>query len=139
MRIVADTNVLVSALVFPGGTPDDVYRGVADAKVTLVISRPLLLELGRVLGDKFGWPAVATEDAIGELLKIGELVEPGEVIRDVDADPSDDRVLEAAAAGQVDAIVTGDRHLLRLGTWRDIAVLTPAVFLELMSGEADVR
>jgi predicted nucleic acid-binding protein len=44
-------------------------------------------------------------------------------------DPSDDRVLEAAVAGQVSAIVSGDRHLLRLKRWRDIRIMTPAEFV----------
>ncbi|MGH3082249.1 MAG: putative toxin-antitoxin system toxin component, PIN family, partial [Gaiellaceae bacterium] len=49
MRIVADTNVLVSALIFPGGPPEAVYRLVLEERLGLVTSRPLLAELGRVL------------------------------------------------------------------------------------------
>ena len=55
MRVVADTNVLVSALIFPGGSPEAVYRLVLERRIELVSSRPLLAELARVLTDKFGW------------------------------------------------------------------------------------
>lgn len=130
MRIVADTNVLVSALIFPGGAPEAVYRVAIEGRVTLVTSAPLLTELGRILSEKFAWGAHRTEEALTGLLRVSEVVEPQQRIAEIEADPDDDRVLEAALEGHVVTIVSGDRHLLALGSWRGIAIASPAEFLE---------
>ncbi|MBA2730647.1 MAG: putative toxin-antitoxin system toxin component, PIN family [Euzebyaceae bacterium] len=133
MRVVLDTNVLVSAFVFPGGPPESVYRRVLDGSLTLIVSRPLLAELGRVLTDKFGWEVSYAEEVLAQLLRVGELVEPRDRVDDVHDDPADNRVLEAAAEGQADMIVSGDRHLRRLGSWRGVPILDPATFLDQSS------
>jgi uncharacterized protein len=129
VKIVADTTVLVSALIFPGGAPEAVYRLALEGHVRLVSSRPLLAELGRVLTDKFGWETERAQDAVAQIVRFAEIVEPLETVRVVEAEPADDRVLEAAAEAGAEAIVSGDRHLLALGSWNDVAVQTPAAFL----------
>ena len=129
MRVVADTNVLVSALIFPGGSPEAVYRLALEGKIELVTSRPLLAELGRVLTEKFGWDAERTEAAIAQLVRLAEIVDRAETLSEIEADPADNRVLEAAGEGEADAIVSGDRHLLALGSWRGIPIQAPAAFL----------
>ena len=129
MRVVADTNVLVSALIFPGGPPEAFYRLALEGKVELVTSRPLLAELGRVLSDKFGWQPERVEELIEQLLRLAEIVDPQETVAEIDADPTDNRVLEAAAEGRADTIVSGDQHLLVLASWRGITIQSPAAFL----------
>ena len=62
MRVVADTNVLVSALIFPGGAPEAVYRLALEGGIELVTSRPLLAELGRVLTQRIVPPAAFIAD-----------------------------------------------------------------------------
>lgn len=128
MRVVLDTNVLVSAFVFPGGPPEAVYRQVLSGDLAIIVSRPLLAELGRVLVDKFDWDPAYAEEVVAQLVRIGELVEPRETVDDIDDDADDNRVLEAAAEGDADLIVSGDRHLLALGSWRDIPIVRPAEF-----------
>jgi len=129
LKVVLDTNVLISAFIFPGGAPEGVYRLAIEGRVRLIVSRPLLAELGRVLAEKFGWSGRRSEEAVAQLIRIGELVHPKEPLRVVVADPSDDRVLEAAAAGGAEVIVTGDRHLLRMRSWEGIEILAPSRFL----------
>ena len=129
MRIVADTNVLVSAFIFPGGSPEAVYRLALEGRIELVTSRPLLVELGRVLTAKFGWETDRAEEAVAELIRVADIVEPQQTVAEIGADPADNRVLEAAAEGHADAIVSGDRHLLALGSWRGIVIEPPATFL----------
>jgi len=129
VRVVLDTNVLISAFLFPGGAPEAVYRLALEGRIELVTSLPLLAELGRVLSAKFGWEDSLAEEAVAQVARIALVVEPPQPVSVVKADPADDRVLEAAAEGRVEAIVSGDRHLLRLGTWRGIAVLDPGTFL----------
>lgn len=126
MRAVLDTNVLISAFVFPGGAPEHVYRRAIEGRITLITSRPLLSELGRVLTEKFGWESAYAEEVLTQLVRIAVVVDPTEQIADITDDPADNRVLEAAAEGEADVIVSGDRHLMRLGAWRGIRILTPA-------------
>src|SRR5690606_38517723 len=126
---VVDTNVLVSTLVFPGGAPEQVYRLGIEGRITLVTSRPLLAELGRVLTDKFGWQDDYVGAAVAQIVRIGEIVEPVERVSVIADDPDDDRVLEAAQAAGAAFIVSGDRHLLSLGRWREVTTLSPAEFL----------
>lgn len=129
MRAVADTNVLVSALIFPGGAPEAFHRLALEGRIVLVTSRPLLTELGRGLTEKFGWHPERAEEALEHLIRLADIVDPGEVISEIEADPADNRVLEAAAAGSVAVIVSGDQHLLELGAWRGIPIQAPARFV----------
>ena len=129
MKAVVDTNVLISAFVFPGGSPEAVYRLALVGSFDLVTSPPLLLELGRILQQKFQWEPTMAEDAVRQLARIGTIVEPATSVSDIEDDPAGNRVLEAAAESDADAIVSGDRHLLDLGTWRGIPILPPALFI----------
>jgi len=126
MKAILDTNVLISAYVFPGGTPEAVYRLALEGRLEIATSRTLLTELGRVLGQKFGWTADRVEAAVAQVARIAMVVEPSEAFRVVLADPADDRVLEAAHAFGADVIVSGDRHLLHLGAWSSIEIISPA-------------
>jgi uncharacterized protein len=98
-------------------------------RTTLITSRPLLSELGRVLTEKFDWEAPYTEEVLTQLVRVAVVVDPIEQIDDITEDPDDNRVLEAVAEGDAEVIVSGDRHLLTLSTWRGIRVLTPAVVM----------
>jgi uncharacterized protein len=129
VKVVVDTNVLVSALVFPGGAPEQVYRLAIEGRITLVTSPPLLAELGRVLTQKFGWRDDYVRAALAQIVRIGEIVEPFERVSIITDDPDDDRVLEAAKAAGAALIVSGDGHLLSLGHWVEVAIVSPAEFL----------
>jgi len=129
VKAVADTNVLVSAFNFPGGPPEDVYRLALDGRVHLITSAPLLAEFARILTDRFGWEPGRAEEAVAHVARIATVVEPAERVAVVAADPADDRVLEAAFEAAADVIVSGDKHLLRIGEWRGIRIVSPAEFL----------
>jgi len=129
LRVVLDTNILISAFIFPGGPPEAVYRLALEDRVELVTSRPLLVELGRVLTEKFGWDSSRADEVVAQVARLGQVVRPTETVSEIAADPSDDRVLEAAAEGGAEVIVSGDRHLLRLGTWRAVRIEPAAKFL----------
>jgi len=126
MKAILDTNVLISAYVFPGGTPEAVYRLALEGSLEIGTSLTLLAEFGRVLGQKFGWIPDQVEAAVAQMTRIGAVVEPSETVQVVRADPADDRVLEAARAFRADAIVSGDRHLLDLRSWSEIEIVSPA-------------
>lgn len=125
MRVVPDTNVLISAYCFPGGTPERVYRLGIEGIIDLATSRTLLAEFAKVLTDKFAWEPGRVEDAVAQVVRVATVVEPSEKFDVIAADPTDDRVLEAALEAGADVIVSGDAHLLALKTWRGIRVLPP--------------
>ncbi|HEU4526325.1 MAG TPA: putative toxin-antitoxin system toxin component, PIN family [Actinomycetota bacterium] len=130
MRVVLHTNILISAFVFPGGAPEMVYRGALEGRYELVTSPSLLAELGRVLGDKFGWEPSVAEAAVTQVARVGTVARPRERLAIVADDPADDRVLEAAIEGGAEVIVSGDRHLLRLGKWGGVEIVRAAVFVD---------
>ncbi len=134
MKVVLDTNILISAFVFPGGPPEDVFRAALEDRIALVTSPPLLAEFGRVLSSKFGWEAPIAEEAVALVASVGSVVRPKETIAEIIDDPDDDRVLEAALEGRAEVIVSGDRHLLRLRTWREVKIVKAAPFLRTLHG-----
>ena len=133
MKAILDTNVLISAYVFPGGKPEAVYRLALEGRLEIGTSLPLLAELGRVLSQKFGWTPDRVEAAVAQMTRVASVVKPVETVQAVIADPADDRVLEAARAFDADVIVSGDRHLLDLGTWSDVEIISPAEFIDRWS------
>jgi putative PIN family toxin of toxin-antitoxin system len=128
-RVLIDTNVVVSALVF-GGKPAAVLQVVEALGIEVVISAELKAELAETLVTKFGWSEERVEEACSRLFRNARRVEPqalAGVVRDCD----DDHVIAAAVEGGAKVIITGDKDLLDLGDFRGIRILTPAAFLEL--------
>ena len=132
MKVVLDTNILISAFVFPGGPTEDVFRAALEGRIELVTSPPLLAEFGRVLSSKFGWEPSITQQAVAQVARVGTIVRPKEKVVEIVDDPDDDRVLETALASGADVIVSGDRHLLGLRTWRGIEIEKAARFLRTL-------
>lgn len=129
MRILLDTNVIISALLF-GGKPRTILQSVIKKKHIAVTSAILLSELSDVLRKKFAYSKQAVAAVDKQMRKQCALVLPRETI-DVLDDMPDNRVLEAAVEGECGRIITGDTDLLRLGRYRNIRILTPGEFLEV--------
>lgn len=129
MRVVPDTNVLVSAIVF-GGPPGRLIELAAEGHLQLVLSPPLIDELREVLRRKFGFSDAAGYQAETLLRRISTVVEPQREVAIIIEDPEDNRVLEAALAGDAEAIVSGDRHLLNLGRFGNIPIMSPRELLK---------
>lgn len=128
MRVVLDTNVVVSALLF-GGKPREVLMLAIGYKITAVVSPVLLAELSEVLAKKFCFPQRAVLAVEDKYLGLCLLVRPPEKVT-VLADEADNRVLEAAVAGKCQYIITGDKELLRLGNYQKARILSPEQFLK---------
>jgi putative PIN family toxin of toxin-antitoxin system len=126
VRVVFDTNVLISALVF-GGLPRALLIRVFRGEVTLVTSSVLLNELEEVLVVRFAHDASLARTVRAEIELLAEVVEAPELAR-VARDRDDDAVLAAAIAGKASAIVTGDRDLLVLVEHEGIRIVTPRDF-----------
>ena len=130
MRILLDTNVLVSGVFF-GGVPAKILEAWRDAKVRLVTSTEILAEYAEVL-DRIAAkrPGIDTNPILAFLTTHGLCVEAPELPEPVCNDPDDDKFFACAVAGDVSVIVSGDAHLLTRSGYRDITVLRPAEFVE---------
>lgn len=133
IRAVADTNVYISAFNF-GGTPERFLKAAQAGGFQLVTSDAIQEEIGKVLrGDKFHWPEEEIIKAQRQMARFTERVQPTETVDVITADPSDNRILECAAAAKADYIVSGDKHLLRLKQYGNTPVLKVAAFLALLT------
>lgn len=133
-RIVLDTNVLISALLFGGRLESLIEKWKAGALVP-VFSRATFAEFRKVLTyPRFG----LTEQEINviiedEILPYSDVVETGEEISGICRDSGDDIFLSCALAARAEAIVSGDQDLLDLGSFRDIPILSVNTFLHHLS------
>ncbi len=132
LRAVLDTNVFISALF--GGTPEDVYRAALRGRFTLVTSPAILTELARALREKFSLPEPDITAYVKQIARRSRVVRPAIRVAVV-ADDDDNRVLECAAAGEADVIVSGDRHLLRVKAYSGIPIVRPIDFLRTLGRE----
>ena len=132
MRVVLDTNVLLSALILPGSKPDQVLQRVRSGEVELFLSSFILAELEQILRDKFRFTKRQTDERVTVIRRMAALVDSAERIALVAAKDDDNRILECAMAARVDHLVTGDKeHLLPLQCIGTTQIVTPAAFLEL--------
>lgn len=130
IKVVLDTNIVISALVF-GGKPRTILKRIIRKEILGGISDALSVEIRNVLGrKKFEIKkeyVMAAADALDAVLV---KVIPDERIDIVPDDPDDNRVLECALAFKADFIVTGAKHLLQIGRFRGIHIITPGEFME---------
>ena len=135
-RAVLDTNVLVSALISPGGGSALLLLELRSGAFELIVSPLLLAELREVLRrDKFRrYVSEAEADAYVDLIRTEGVLraDPSPSPEPLGADPGDEYLIDLARDAQVDALVTGDAHLLELRP--TIPVMTPAEFLVRLPG-----
>ncbi len=131
VRLVADTNTVVSGLLWPGGPPARIIDFAEAGRIELATSAALLAELQSVLGRaKFlkqltrrGLDAGAIFDGYAALaLRVAPAATPRVVARD----PDDDHVIACAIAARAEIIVSGDRDLLDLGRYGEVRILSAA-------------
>ena len=123
-----DSNVYVSALEFGGIGAR--FIGMARAsKLRIDTCDAILDETIGVLRDKFGWDGYRLQFVKLELLRLSNVVVPNKALSAV-LDPDDNRIIECAVEAASDFIVTADNHLLRLGTYEGIPIITPGEFLK---------
>ena len=130
MIVVLDTNVIVSAAMSPGSTPDQILRAWRGGAFELTTSAALLIELANVLSrqkirKRTGFSVDEEEAFVRSISLSSKVVVPAERLT-IATDPDDDRVLEAAIADDAEFVVSGDSDLLELESFRGIAIVTPA-------------
>ena len=133
-RIVIDTNVFVSAVL--GGTLKVVLDYWREKRFTLLVTDEIVREYLEVLRrPKFGLPGSVVDNIIAYIFHRAEFVTPIEKVHVVEADPKDNKFLEAALAGNADEIISGDGHLLNLQTFQQIPIITAHEFIESLKNQ----
>ncbi|MEA1965270.1 MAG: putative toxin-antitoxin system toxin component, PIN family [Candidatus Aerophobetes bacterium] len=136
IRVVLDTNVLVSATLF-GGKPEKIMDLVEEGKIELIISKEITGELKGVLQRKFGFSQGMAEITASNIREVSKWVSPTRKVDVIKEKEADNRILECAVEGRAGYIVSGDkRHLLPLKEYKSIKILSPAQFLRRISQEA---
>lgn len=132
MRVILDTNVLMSGIFF-GGVPGRLLDAWAEGRFRLVVS-PRILEEYRRVGAELATRYPARAEAVSPVLALvtmhATLVEAPPLAAPVSVDPDDDVFLAAALAAKVEVVVSGDQDLLEVTGWQGITVLTPRQFLD---------
>ena len=128
LRVVLDTNVLVSGLAYPGSVPGRIVSTWRDGGLDVVLSRDILDELTRVLPrlERIHMTPAEIRDLVDSLMFIADVVEPDGVPDAKLRDPADQAVLLTLAASKADYLITGDRDLLALAGW--YSIVAPADF-----------
>ncbi len=134
MRLVADTNVVVSGLLWLG-KPGQILEAAANGKLTIYNSPALVAELSATLAlpklaQRVDRSGLTREELLARYLNIAILVQPEEVPRIVANDPDDDHVIACAIAANADLIVSGDNDLLAIKEYQGIHIVNAADALQ---------
>ena len=143
IRVVLDANVIVSGVIRQAGPPGQLLQAALDAgKFTLVTSPSLLQEVAEALWEEkirkyHRWDQEQLLAFVARLHRHSQ-VTPGQLqVRVIADDPDDNAVLGCAREGNAAYIITGDRHLLSLGAYEGITIVTPAQFLRVLAEHHD--
>lgn len=136
MRVVLDTNVLVSALVSGGSAPAQILARCHSGELELVASPESLAELRRVLSyprirKRLRYSDEQIEAFVIYLEQIALLLTPSRKVHVVPDDADDDLFVALALESDTPYLISGDDHLLRVGQYQGITILRPAAFLRL--------
>jgi len=137
MQVVLDANVYISALISDKGNPARIIDRWLGGDFDILVSQPIINEILRVTGykriqKKYARVGENRLEFVELLSEQGLWIEPEKPLSIVTADESDNRYIECAVAGGAQYIVSGDTHLLAVGAYRGIVVVTPAAFLAVL-------
>ena len=141
LRATLDTNVFVSSLLVKQGVPARVLHAWRERRYVLATSPAIIAETRATLGyPRIQRKYAITDEDVDQLVRLLEqdaIVVPSlaDVVGAVPDDPADELVLACAVEAQADVIVSGDHHLLDLGEFRGIPVLTVREFLDRLSAD----
>ena len=122
MRVVFDTNIFISAFAIPGSQAEKAMLKIIEGVDILVISKEIISEVLSVLSLKFSRDREGLSHVAVILSELGELAKPTQKISIFKDDP-DNRILECALHGKADAIITGDKEMLRLREYSGIKII----------------
>ncbi len=130
-KVVLDTNIFISAILFKGEPGKIIDLAIKEA-IEVYISEPILKEIEQVLVKKFKQSIFVSRTIIDEIKDYAVVVRPKIKLNIIKADPPDNRILECAQEAKVDYIVSGDKkHVLSLKKFKTILTLTATEFLKI--------
>jgi putative PIN family toxin of toxin-antitoxin system len=134
VRVVLDTKVLVSALLFTG-ISSELFPLWKKGTIAVLLSREILEEYLRVLAyPKFQLSEAEIKGLVREeLLPYVQTIKPGIRVRVVKRDPADNKFLECAVAGKANVVISGDKQLLAIRHYRQVRIQTPSQLLQTFS------
>lgn len=130
MKLVFDTNIFISAIVIPHSQAEKAILKVIEVEDTLIISKAIIGEVLSVLSTKFQRDREAISHLALYLSKFCHVVNPTKQIH-IFKDAPDNRILECALSGKADAIVTGDKEMLKLKEYEGVKIISLKEYLEL--------
>lgn len=139
LRAVLDTNLFVSSVLVSEGLPARAIDAWRAYRYVLIVSPAIMAEIAKTLRyDRIRRKYDLTEADVDQLLtvlSVDAVVVPGQadVAGSVPDDPDDEAILACAVDGQADVVVSGDQHLLALGSFRDIPIITVRAFMERLA------
>lgn len=139
MRVVIDTNVLVSGVIASHGAPRRILEAWHAGRFTLVTSEVIIAEVMRVLH----YPRIYQRYNLAKddvALVVDSLRTDAEVVAGLyevrkSTDPADDTFLACALEGRAEYVVSGDRHLLEIGSYHGVLIVTPGQFAAVLNAE----
>lgn len=135
MRVVLDTNVYISAAIL-GRVCEEIIQTCRFSNLQVFISKDIIDELKDKLSHKFLWQDKQISLFLESIMEFCKIVQVYEKISYVKDDPDDDKILECAVSVDCDFIISGDRHLLKLKSYKTIKILNPADFLLMLRDES---
>jgi putative PIN family toxin of toxin-antitoxin system len=139
MRVILDTNVVVSAVRSKRGASAELLKLLAAGTFTIAISAPLVFEYEEILVRELIPQFISIDDTdqlIRFICEVGEKYHPHQKLRPMLSDADDDFILELASSAGVEYIVTHNARHFKGAAELAIAVLQPARFLKLLKGES---
>ncbi len=133
LKFTLDTNTLISATI-ARGNEFELLRLAKEGKIKIILSLPIVEEFKEVISrEKFGFSEKQVEQATKLLLGICDLVIPTAHLNVIKDDPDDNKIIECAVSGNVDYIVSGDKHLLNIQRYDSIPIIRTREALALIN------
>ncbi|PIX30101.1 putative toxin-antitoxin system toxin component, PIN family [Candidatus Berkelbacteria bacterium CG_4_10_14_0_8_um_filter_42_34] len=131
MKVVLDTNIYLSGLIFSNSNPALILDFARRGKFELYCSDFIIREIRRNLIIKFGYDEIIAEQFIEEILKISKIIIVRRKVEIIKVRKDDNRILECALAAKADYLITGDKkHILPLGKIAVTKIISAAEFIE---------
>lgn len=131
MKIVLDSNIILSALIFPKSKPAHVLELAKTGKFELYLSRFIIKEIKKNLSVKFDYSESISNKVINELLKFGKIVVIKKQISRIKEKADDNRILETAVTAKADYLISGDKkHILPLKNIGKTKIISASDFLD---------
>jgi putative PIN family toxin of toxin-antitoxin system len=136
MKIVVDSNIFVSSF-FWGGNPRNIFERIINDFDELFITEEILIEIESVMNrSKFQANSSKIKDYIKIIKKYSKIIVSNNISKEISRDEDDNKILQCGIDGNVDFIVTGDNDLLVLNKYKNIKIVKPREYLDIVEKQA---